>query len=56
MKGTADIVKAALDETERAQNIAMDAIQLAQNNTKGTLELLVSVSLTSLTSVTKLLL
>ncbi|XP_034081833.1 laminin subunit beta-1b [Gymnodraco acuticeps] len=43
MKVTTDIVKAALDETERAQNIAMDAIQLAQNNTKGTLELLVSV-------------
>lgn len=47
MKETADVVKAALDETERAQSIAMDAIQLAQNNTKGTLDLLVSVSLTS---------
>ncbi|XP_037616081.1 laminin subunit beta-1-like [Sebastes umbrosus] len=43
MKETADVVKAALDETERAQSIAMDAIQLAQNNTKGTLDLLVSV-------------
>ncbi|XP_034719673.1 laminin subunit beta-1b [Etheostoma cragini] len=43
MKETADIVKAALVETERAQSIAMDAIQLAQNNTKGTLELLISV-------------
>uniref|UniRef100_A0A3B4X3R9 Laminin, beta 1b n=1 Tax=Seriola lalandi dorsalis TaxID=1841481 RepID=A0A3B4X3R9_SERLL len=42
MKETADVVKAALDETERAQNIAMDAIQLAQNNTKGTLDLLIS--------------
>lgn len=47
MKETADVVKAALDETERAQTIAMDAIQLAQNNTKGTLDLLISVSLTS---------
>ncbi|TMS02719.1 Laminin subunit beta-1 [Larimichthys crocea] len=43
MKETADVVKAALDETERAQTIAMDAIQLAQNNTKGTLDLLISV-------------
>uniref|UniRef100_A0AAQ5YNZ9 Laminin, beta 1b n=1 Tax=Amphiprion ocellaris TaxID=80972 RepID=A0AAQ5YNZ9_AMPOC len=43
MKDTADVVKAALDEAERAQNIAMDAIQLAQNNTKGTLDLLISV-------------
>lgn len=45
MKETADVVKAALDETERAQSIAMGAIQMAQNNTKGTLDLLVSVSL-----------
>lgn len=44
MKETAEVVKAALDETERAQNVAMDAIQLAQNNTKGTLDLLISVS------------
>ncbi|XP_068573540.1 laminin subunit beta-1-like [Cebidichthys violaceus] len=43
IKEAADVVKAALDETERAQSIAMDAIQLAQNNTKGTLDLLVSV-------------
>ncbi|XP_058480786.1 laminin subunit beta-1b [Solea solea] len=43
MKETAEVVKAALDETERAQTIAMDAIQLAQNNTKGTLDLLISV-------------
>lgn len=47
MKDTAEVVKAALDESERAQNVAMDAIQLAQNNTKGTLDLLVTVSLTS---------
>ncbi|XP_068995957.1 laminin subunit beta-1b isoform X2 [Embiotoca jacksoni] len=43
MKDTADVVKEALEETERAQSIAMDAIQLAQNNTKGTLDLLISV-------------
>nr|XP_046234781.1 laminin subunit beta-1b isoform X1 [Scatophagus argus] len=43
MKEKAEVVKAALDETERAQTIAMDAIQLAKNNTKGTLDLLVSV-------------
>lgn len=36
---------AALDETERAQSVAMSAIQLAQNNTRGTLDLLVTVSL-----------
>lgn len=47
MKETAEVVKAALDETERAQSVAMDAIQLAQNNTKGTLDLLISVSLTA---------
>lgn len=46
MKTTADVVKAALDETERAQSIAMDAIQLAKNNTKGTMDLLNSVSKT----------
>uniref|UniRef100_A0A8C4IL87 Laminin subunit beta-1 n=1 Tax=Dicentrarchus labrax TaxID=13489 RepID=A0A8C4IL87_DICLA len=46
MKDTADVVKAALDETERAQTVAMDAIQLAQNNTKGTLDLVITVSLT----------
>ncbi|KAK2859145.1 hypothetical protein Q5P01_003765 [Channa striata] len=43
MKMTADVVRAALDETERAQSIAMDAIQLAKNNTEGTMELLSSV-------------
>ncbi|XP_047431649.1 laminin subunit beta-1b [Mugil cephalus] len=43
MKERADKVMTALEETERAQNIARDAIQLAQNNTKGTLDLLVSV-------------
>lgn len=47
MKETADVVRAALVETERAQSIAMDAIQLAQNNTKSTLDLLISVSFTS---------
>lgn len=47
MKETADTVKAALDETERAQSIAMDAIRLAQNNTKATLDLVITVSLTS---------
>lgn len=47
MKETAEVVKSALDETERAQSVAMDAIQLAQNNTKGTLDLLISVSLTA---------
>lgn len=45
MKETIEAAQAALDETERAQNVAMDAIQLAQNNTKTTLDLLVSVSL-----------
>lgn len=42
-KESADVVKAALEETEKAQSIAMDAIELAQNNTKGTLELLETV-------------
>lgn len=49
MKATAEVVRAALDETERAQSVAMDAIQLAQNNTKGTMDLVNSVSLTSVT-------
>lgn len=44
MKEKADAVKAALDETERAQTVAMDAIHLAQDNTNGTLDLLLSVS------------
>ncbi|KAK9525878.1 hypothetical protein VZT92_016551 [Zoarces viviparus] len=43
IKEAADVVKAALDETERAQRTAMDAIRLAQNNTKGTLDLLIAV-------------
>lgn len=42
---TVETVRAALDETERAQSVAMSAIQLAQNNTRGTLDLLVTVSL-----------
>ncbi|XP_061571279.1 laminin subunit beta-1b isoform X1 [Cololabis saira] len=43
MKEKADTVREAQDETERAQNNATDAIQLAQNNTRGTLDLLLSV-------------
>lgn len=42
---TVETVRAALDETERAQGVAMSAIQLAQNNTRGTLDLLDTVSL-----------
>lgn len=45
MNETVETVKAALEETERAQNVAMNAIQLAQNNTRGTLDLLHTVSL-----------
>lgn len=45
MEETIEVVKAALNESERAQSAAMDAIQLAQNNTKNTLDLLISVSL-----------
>lgn len=52
MKETADTVKAALDETERAQSIAMDAIRLAQNNTKATLDLVITVE--SETSISEL--
>lgn len=44
LKETTEEVQVALDETERAQSIAMGAIQLAQNNTKGTLDLLITVS------------
>ena len=47
MRETADVAKAALDEAERAQTIAMDAVQLAKNNTEGTMDLLATVSLTS---------
>lgn len=54
-KTTADVVKAALDETERAQSVAMDAIQLATNNTKGTMDLLNSVSLTLVLFVEEIL-
>lgn len=43
VKETAAVVKAALEETDRAQSVAMDAIELAQNNTRGTLKLLSSV-------------
>lgn len=42
---TVETVRAALEETERAQSVAMSAIQLAQNNTRGTLDLLETVSL-----------
>lgn len=38
-------MRAALDETERAQSVAMSAIQLAQNNTRGTMDLLLTVRL-----------
>ncbi|XP_053718043.1 laminin subunit beta-1b [Synchiropus splendidus] len=51
---TAESVKAALDETERAQTVAMEAIQLAQNNTKGTQELLNSVESETAASELKL--
>uniref|UniRef100_A0A7N5ZVU5 Laminin, beta 1b n=1 Tax=Anabas testudineus TaxID=64144 RepID=A0A7N5ZVU5_ANATE len=44
MKATADVVKAALDESERAQSVAMDAIHLAKSNMKGTMDLVNSVS------------
>ncbi|XP_029018655.2 laminin subunit beta-1b [Betta splendens] len=42
-KVAAETVMAALDETVRAQNIVKEAIQLAQNNTKGTMDLVESV-------------
>lgn len=45
MKETIEVVKAALNESEHAQSAAMDAIQVAQNNTKNTLDLLIFVSL-----------
>lgn len=41
-----EVAKAALDETERAQSSAKDALELAYNNTKGTLDLVKSVSAT----------
>ncbi|XP_047245942.1 laminin subunit beta-1b [Girardinichthys multiradiatus] len=43
MKEAADTVKTVLEETERTQSITADAIQLARNNTKETVELLNSV-------------
>lgn len=52
-KERADVVKAALEETEKAQSVAMDAIHLAQNNTKGTLDLLISVESETATSELK---
>ncbi|KAM9846074.1 laminin subunit beta-1b [Aulostomus maculatus] len=54
IKDKADVVKAALDETERAQTVAMDAIELAQNNTKGTMDLLISVETETAMSELKL--
>ncbi|XP_039998683.1 laminin subunit beta-1b isoform X2 [Xiphias gladius] len=54
IRETADAAKAALDEAERAQTIAMDAIQLAQNNTRGTLDLLTSVESETASSELKL--
>ncbi|KAM4615458.1 laminin subunit beta-1b [Polymixia lowei] len=53
-KETADLVMVALDETERAQNIAIDAIKQAQNNTRNTLELLISVETETAQSELKL--
>lgn len=47
MTAMAHTVKAALEKTERAQSIARDAIQLANNNTKETTDLINSVSLTN---------
>ncbi|MEQ2157850.1 hypothetical protein GOODEAATRI_006072 [Goodea atripinnis] len=43
MKEAADTVKTVLEDTERTQSITADAIQLARNNTKETVELLNSV-------------
>uniref|UniRef100_A0A3B4BHD9 Uncharacterized protein n=1 Tax=Periophthalmus magnuspinnatus TaxID=409849 RepID=A0A3B4BHD9_9GOBI len=54
IKESADVVKAALEETEKAQSTAADAIELALNNTKGTLELLISVESETATSELKL--
>ncbi|XP_076016179.1 laminin subunit beta-1b [Genypterus blacodes] len=54
MKETADVVKVALEETERAQSIAMDAILLAQNNTNSTKDLLNTVETETAKSELKL--
>ncbi|XP_056132143.1 laminin subunit beta-1b isoform X2 [Lampris incognitus] len=54
MKETADLVKAALDEMERAQNVTVDAIKQAQNNTRSTLDLLIIVESQTATSELKL--
>ncbi|XP_056280789.1 laminin subunit beta-1b isoform X2 [Pseudoliparis swirei] len=54
VKEAADVVKTALEETERAQSVAMDAILLAQNNTRGTLDLLLSVESETAVSELKL--
>ncbi|XP_028305490.1 laminin subunit beta-1-like isoform X2 [Gouania willdenowi] len=54
MKETAEVVKTALEMTEQAQSSAMDAIQLAQNNTKGTQELLIAVESETASSELKL--
>uniref|UniRef100_A0AAY4BRF8 Laminin subunit beta-1 n=1 Tax=Denticeps clupeoides TaxID=299321 RepID=A0AAY4BRF8_9TELE len=43
MKNTAEMVKAALEEAERAQNAATEAIKQATTDIKGTQDLLVSV-------------
>ncbi|XP_055009702.1 laminin subunit beta-1b isoform X2 [Boleophthalmus pectinirostris] len=53
-KESVDVVKEALEETKKAQTLAADAIQLALNNTKGTLDLLISVESETATSELKL--
>lgn len=44
VKVTADMVKAALEEAEKAQNAAEKAIKQADEDIKGTQDLLTSVS------------
>lgn len=44
VKVTADVVKAALEEAEKAQNAAEKAIKQADEDIKGTQDLLTSVS------------
>ncbi|XP_040031381.2 laminin subunit beta-1b [Gasterosteus aculeatus] len=53
-KEAADKMQAVLDETERAQSVATDALQLAQNNTNATRELLSSVESETAASELKL--